>query len=223
VAAIAPHPTRLGVGVLKWERSILSLTSIVSQPLFSRAAVAAATAARGGEGARARAGSGGGGGGGGGGEPFLFFHDRAAADDLNFAPQGEKAGEGARTPSPRGKRGGLFSRLFRRNSADGSGGGGGGGGEGGGAADASSAAAAALEASPAALASTFAGVGVLLSFGPESPATLPLLRTVRAARRPAALEGWLLKRKRSTWRGAAPLGPLAWKRRWFVLEPTQIV
>ena len=34
LAAVAPHPTRLGIGVLKWERSLLSLTSLLSQPLF---------------------------------------------------------------------------------------------------------------------------------------------------------------------------------------------
>ena len=31
VMAVAPHPTRLGVGTLCWERSLLSLTHIATQ------------------------------------------------------------------------------------------------------------------------------------------------------------------------------------------------
>jgi hypothetical protein len=63
------------------------------------------------------------------------------------------------------------------------------------------------------------GIGLLASFGAESPASMCLLRTYRAGRRPIAMrQGWLLKRKRTAWRESAPLGPLAWKRRWFVLE-----
>jgi hypothetical protein len=48
---------------------------------------------------------------------------------------------------------------------------------------------------------------------------MTFLRTYRAGRRAVLKEGWLSKRKKSSWREHAPLGPLAWKRRWFVLSP----
>jgi hypothetical protein len=34
IMAVAPHPTRLGIGILKWDRSILSLRRLTSQTLF---------------------------------------------------------------------------------------------------------------------------------------------------------------------------------------------
>jgi hypothetical protein len=65
--------------------------------------------------------------------------------------------------------------------------------------------------------------GLLASFAPETPDTIALLRTYRAGCRPVRKEGFLSKRKRKAWREHAPLGPLAWKKRYFVLEPTQLV
>ena len=65
-------------------------------------------------------------------------------------------------------------------------------------------------------------IGLLASFAPESTDTVALLRMYRAGARPVCKQGFLHKRKRAAWRERAPLGPLAWKRRYFVLEPTHI-
>lgn len=63
------------------------------------------------------------------------------------------------------------------------------------------------------------GVGILASFSPETDDTVSFLRVWRAGRQSVALKGVLLKRKKAGWRESAPLGPLAWKRRVFVLGP----
>jgi hypothetical protein len=188
LAAVAPHPTRIGVGVLKWERSLLSLASLISQPLFrpldARAPAGGAAAAAGSADksaamleADAETLDGGGG---------------AVVNDLPFSSGGGGGGgSGGGGGGGDGLRG-FLSRML---------GGGGGKGEGG--------------ARP----QRMYGVGLLVSFLPEKAASLPLLRVHRAGlRAPAAKAGWLLKRKRAAWRENAPLGPLAWKKRHFVLE-----
>lgn len=187
VAGVAPHPTRLGFGLLKWERSLLSLVSIVAQPLFrplvggsQRGAVSAAAAAV--------------------GASRLLEADAVAIDaagssteegaaTVESLPYDISAPEAADTPTVAKKLLGMLSR-----------------------------------GSPAAAAAAprgflMYGTALLLSFAPEVPETLALLRTVRAGLRPVQRGGWLLKRKRSERREYPLLGALAWKRRWFVLEP----
>ena len=66
-------------------------------------------------------------------------------------------------------------------------------------------------------------IGLLASFAPETSDSITFLRTYRAGRRPVTREGWLRKRKRTAWREHAPLGPLGWKKRWFVLELTRLL
>lgn len=150
VAALASRP---GWGVLKWERSLMSLRRLTTQPVVLLEAAAAARVAA-----------------------------PAAAD------------------------GGVIRNLFNRlrphklsltspNTA--------------------------AAAKDAQLHRT--DIGLLASFAPETSDSITFLRTFRAGRRPVFREGWLTKRKRSSWRERAPLGPLAWKRRYFVLEPTRLL
>ena len=174
IIAVAAHPT-LGarVGILKWERSLLSLRHLATQPLVRKLPPAPAPADGGGGGggvrgffARRRAGSTTAATTGGSGDGELPHHHHHGADYLLGG-----AGGGGSAPRPIGGGLGVY------------------------------------------------GVGVLASFAAETHDTITFLRTYRAGRRAVALEGWLSKRKQSSWREHAPLGPLAWKRRWFVLGP----
>lgn len=144
IMALAAHPTRPGYGILKWERSLLSLRHLATQPLIRKTPQA-------------------GGGSGTSAGVLGFFRKRAGSE------------VGQPSESPLQDVGGGFSVY---------------------------------------------GVGVLASFAGETTDTITFLRTYRAGRRPVVKEGTLHKRKKAAWRERAPLGPLAWKKRWFVLSAT---
>ena len=218
IMAVAPHPTRLGVGVLKWERSLLSLQSLVTQPLLrpqgggGSAAAAAASAAR---------------------IPAALLEEDsialAAGDDLlvvdqlpyDVAPAPTATPSilppspptAAATPASKGVFGGALALLgWARGSAS--------------TPPASIAASASAHSTPASVSQrgfVIYGVGALLTFAPERSASMPLLRTVRGGLTAASREGSLLKRKRTEWREHAALGPLAWKRRLVRLEGTALL
>jgi hypothetical protein len=216
VLAVAPHPTRLGIGLLKWERSILSLRRLTAQPLFAKAP-ALLRGADGSDGAmevgpsaRGRSDSAGS-----AGAPAAAGHGRAASGSagvLNFlkkaaAGVAHKLAQGAQAVNS-AVRGGDSSnlpvleeeRLAPLPSA-------------------------AVLGDPEALERCLAhpdAVGLLGSFAPETTDTVALLRMYRAGARPIRKEGYLRKRKRASWREHAPLGSLGWKRRYFVLQPTHI-
>jgi len=218
VLAVAPHPTRLGIGLLKWERSILSLRRLTAQPLFAKApAGARLRSADGSDGAvevgpsaRGRSDSAGSGGPHGavghgraasGSGGVLGFLKKAAAGVAHKLAQGAQAvnsavkgGDASNLPVPEEE------RLAPLPPA-------------------------AVLGDPEALERCLAhpdAVGLLGSFAPETTDTVALLRMYRAGARPIRKEGYLHKRKRASWRERAPLGSLAWKRRYFVLQPTHI-
>jgi hypothetical protein len=209
---LAPHPTKLGKGLLKWERSILSLQDMVTQPLFAPVA---------GPGLKRAAQDG-----------DVVYDSLPFGIRGGFVPggsaQASAAAAGATAAAvvpakaPLLKRGfsaslrSFFSRSGSQSGAS---------TPTAAAAPATSVAAVAAPPPPPPAAPTrwrMYGVGLLASFAAETPDTLTFLRTYRAGKRPVTLRGWLLKRKRNAWRQNAPLGPLAWKKRWFVLEATQI-
>ena len=205
IMAVAPHPTRLGIGVLKWERSLLSIQNLVTQPLLRTMSPRGA--------------------GGGASSAVLETNKNsttrlpaalleedsitlAAGEDLLVVDQLPYDVAIATSPLPppsppqKGK-GGLLNAL--KGWARGTG---------------------TNQATPTLPASQrgfiIYGVGVLLSFAPERSASMPLLRTVRGGLTAVSREGSLLKRKRSEWREHANLGPLAWKRRLVRLEGTSL-
>lgn len=206
VMAVAPHPTRLGVSTLCWERSLLSLTHIATQasvtqvdPLLPSHAPPSSLLNR--------------------TQPlFSTAPPGADSDDDGRASDDEDGGAAAASASAASSqpqrrswsswlRGG--NRPTRRASRAGpalrprSG---------------SNVALGVTLPSGEAQAVHQVGVGVLASFAPETEDTVAFLRVWRAGRRPVARQGVLLKRKKGGWRERAPLGPLAWKRRIFSLQ-----
>jgi hypothetical protein len=150
VMSLAPHPSRVDVWLLCWERSLLSLIHLATQPLYSVSVE---------------------------------------------SPSGTSA-EPPRT--------GLASWLFGSKKTEST-------GLSGATGERHSVM---LQPDASQVASA---VGVLASFAPETEDTVAFLRVWRAGRQSASKRGFLLKRKKSGWREHAPLGPLAWKRRFFVL------
>jgi hypothetical protein len=219
IMAVAPHATKLGVGVLKWERSLLSLKHLDSQPLFRDTPHGGPSGAGGGGASsrRLRIGSTPGSGSSSSTMRSMFFgKPKSDAGGANGASSATSAGVGAgagrssgtTTPTDKpGKRStGILSALKHfvvgddEGSAQHSAGGGG---------------------DPEREEEPYA-YGLLASFAPETHDTATLLRMFRAGKRPVQREGWLLKRKRTAWRERAPLGPLAWKRRYFVLAADRL-
>jgi hypothetical protein len=193
IMAIAPHPSRLGVGILKWERSLLSLQGLVTQPLLhplDRSAPAplatASTAILEDDSVSFTSGD------------ELLVVDQMPFDILPPSPPQLKSASKNST--------GIFSALrgWARGGSE------------------PSAGLAPAAPTPPRSTRGFViyGVGMLASFAPEQVSSMSLLRTMRGGLKPASREGVLLKRKRSDWRQHAKLGPLAWKRRHVRLEGT---
>lgn len=202
VLAVAPHPTLPGVGVLCWERSLLSLTHLATQVCE-------------GVGERLR------------GECVLhappslprvpqplFSTGPAAESEEEDAEEGDEAARQPQPPPPpqqqqqrRSWAGWLRGEQKPQRPTS-----------------------ASLSLAPPASDSAASGgglrqvgVGVLASFAPETEDSAAFLRVWRAGRRPVARQGVLLKRKKGGWRERAPLGPLAWKRRVFSLQAREIL
>lgn len=239
VSAVAPHPTKLGKGIQKWERSILSLQHLVSQPIFTTVAGPGAAGA---------------GKSGGGASSAVLGSSAVAANSSGSSDFDEEAGDdasvfetlpfdagagtagGARS-SPRKPASSLPSKSSKSLSISSSIRNIFGSGNkksapstvpptAGSASSKSTAGSGAQAQAPAKREDgrryKMHGIGLLASFMAETPDTLCFLRTYRAGKRPVTLSGWLQKRKRNGWRQNAPIGPLAWKKRWFVLEATRI-
>jgi hypothetical protein len=134
IISVAAHPTRLGIGILKWERSLLSLQRLTLARAVTTSAVI------------------------------------------------------AKRTKPRAS---LLGLLSKRPS---------------------------VREEPV----VSENLGVLANFAPETAQSITLLRLNRGGCKPVRLEGVLLKRKKSNWRQTAPLGPLAWKKRYFVLQAAKL-
>ena len=178
IMAVAAHPTKLGFGILKWERSLLSLRHLATQPLIRKVspdgAPGAPTIGLGTSGVNNNSST--------GSKIASFFNRKRAgsASGTNALPSDASSGIDS-----------TANTAIRINTVTGQ----------------------QLEVY---------GVGVLASFAAENADTITFLRTYRAGRRPVVKEGYLHKRKKSAWREHAPLGPLAWKKRWFVLTASAL-
>jgi PH domain/GYF domain len=158
IMAVAEHPRIKSFYVLKWERSLLSLRNLFSQPIFNsiESAISMGVAA-----AAAKS------------------QTLNASSDPSLKPQMKfKTFFGARPQQ-------------QKEQKD--------------------------------LSKPSVVIGLLASFAAENSETIPFLRTYRAGKRPVTKSGFLSKKKRGNWREHVPLGPLGWKKRWFVLEPTRIL